>query len=187
MRHRQSCKGDEHRWVAVAYSTNEARGWILGGFVEDEPTVRQFNVYGAYSTIYNHSCADESSQTYSTRVWLSQSTQTTCSLLCPHLLNIFLLSPSAPALQAAKNPRSKKAHSYILRFHRALMLFFLQRRDARPYLVWAPKDDELDGDRLAHYLASEAHWGSPPDGMDRVQSAAYRKDRTRAQAFRNWE
>lgn len=51
----------------------------------------------------------------------------------------------------------------------------------------APKDDELDGDRLAHYLASEARWGSPPDGMDRVQSAAYREDRTRAQAFRNWE
>ena len=44
-------KGDEHRWVAVAYSTNEARGWILGDFVENEPTMKQFNVHGAYSTI----------------------------------------------------------------------------------------------------------------------------------------
>ncbi|KAF8262780.1 PGAP1-like protein-domain-containing protein [Lactarius quietus] len=35
----------EHRWVAVAYSTNEERGWILGGFVEDEPTVMQINVH----------------------------------------------------------------------------------------------------------------------------------------------
>ena len=52
--------GDEHRWVAVAYSTNEERGWILGDFVEDEPTVRQFNVHGAYSTIYYHSRTDES-------------------------------------------------------------------------------------------------------------------------------
>ncbi|KAI9459683.1 PGAP1-like protein-domain-containing protein [Lactarius psammicola] len=37
--------GSEHRWVAVAYTTNEERGWILGGFVEDEPTVRKFGVH----------------------------------------------------------------------------------------------------------------------------------------------
>ena len=41
----------EHRWVAVAYSTNEERGWILGGFVDDEPTVGKYNVHGTYSTI----------------------------------------------------------------------------------------------------------------------------------------
>ncbi|KAH9047006.1 PGAP1-like protein-domain-containing protein [Lactarius deliciosus] len=34
----------EHRWVAIAYSTNEERGWILGGFVE-EPTVMKFSVH----------------------------------------------------------------------------------------------------------------------------------------------
>jgi glycosylphosphatidylinositol deacylase len=44
-------KGGEHRWVAISYSTNEERGWVLGGFVKDEPIVRQFNVHGMYSTI----------------------------------------------------------------------------------------------------------------------------------------
>ena len=50
-------EGDEHRRVAVAYSTNEELGWILGGFVKDEPS--QFNVHGAYSIICNHSRTDE--------------------------------------------------------------------------------------------------------------------------------
>ena len=35
---------------------------------------------------------------------------------------------------------------------------------------------QLEGDQLAHTLASEACWGFPPDGMDRIQSAAYQKD-----------
>lgn len=52
--------GEEHRWVVVAYTTNEERGWVLGGFVEDEPTVKQFNVHGAYSTICCRSRIDES-------------------------------------------------------------------------------------------------------------------------------
>jgi glycosylphosphatidylinositol deacylase len=52
--------GDEHRWVAVTYSTNDERGWILGGFVEDEPTVKQFNVHGTYSIIFYHPLIDES-------------------------------------------------------------------------------------------------------------------------------
>ena len=50
--------GDEHRWVAVAYSSNEERGWILGAFVEDEPTVGKFSVHGAYPTNCYHSGAD---------------------------------------------------------------------------------------------------------------------------------
>ena len=53
-------KGNGSRWVAVVYSTNKERGWILGGFVEDEPTVKQFNVHGTYSIICNHSHADQS-------------------------------------------------------------------------------------------------------------------------------
>ncbi len=38
--------GDKHRWVAVAYTTNEERGWIVGDFVQDEPIVRKFSVHG---------------------------------------------------------------------------------------------------------------------------------------------
>ena len=53
-------KGDGSRWVAVVYSTNKEHGWILGGFVEDEPTVKQFNVHSTYSIICNHSRADQS-------------------------------------------------------------------------------------------------------------------------------
>lgn len=52
--------GGEYRWVAVAYSTNEERGWIFGDFVEDESTVRKYNVHGTYSTICRHSGANES-------------------------------------------------------------------------------------------------------------------------------
>ena len=40
-------KGDDkHRWVAVAYTTNEERGWILSDFVQDEPIVSEFTVHG---------------------------------------------------------------------------------------------------------------------------------------------
>jgi len=53
-------KGNEHRWVAVSYSINEARGWIIGSFVENEPIVNKHNVHGAYSTICYHSGSDES-------------------------------------------------------------------------------------------------------------------------------
>ena len=44
--------------------------------MQNEPTMRQFNVHGAYYTMYNHSRTDEYAQAYSTRVWLSQLTQT---------------------------------------------------------------------------------------------------------------
>jgi hypothetical protein len=42
----RSGRNSDERWVAVAYSTNEERGWILRviGFVEDEPTTRHFFV-----------------------------------------------------------------------------------------------------------------------------------------------
>ena len=39
-------RSDQHGWVAVAYTTNEERGWILGGFVQDEPIVRTLGVHG---------------------------------------------------------------------------------------------------------------------------------------------
>ena len=54
-------------------------------------------------------------------------------------------------------------------------------------LTWVPNDDDLDGNLLARNLASEACWDSPPNGLDRVQSAAYQKDRARTKAFLEWE
>lgn len=37
---------DQHRWVAITYSTSEERGWILGGFVKDDPVVKKLTVHG---------------------------------------------------------------------------------------------------------------------------------------------
>jgi hypothetical protein len=103
---------------------------------------------------------------------------------------IYLFNSSSPAIQAVKNPRSIKAHSYALCFHKALTTFFLSHRDVRIILCWAPRDDELEGSRLACYLATGAcrvDVADLPNGMDCVQSAAYQKDRARRKAFLNWE
>jgi hypothetical protein len=105
-------------------------------------------------------------------------------------LIIYIFNASSPAIQAVKNPRSIKAHSYALRFHIALTTFFLSHRDVHIILCWAPRDDELEGSRLANYLATGAcrvDLADLPNGMDRVQSAAYQKDRACRRAFNNWE
>ena len=49
--------------------------------------------------------------------------------------NIFLFSNNSSAIQAVKNPRSRKAHTYALRFHQALTLFYLTHADVKLYLV----------------------------------------------------
>jgi hypothetical protein len=105
-------------------------------------------------------------------------------------LTIYIFNSSSPAFQVVKNPRSIKAHSYALHFHKALTTFFLSHRDVHILLCWAPRDDELEGSRMASNLASGAcrvDLTDLPNGMDRVQSAAYQKDRARRRAFLNWE
>jgi hypothetical protein len=105
-------------------------------------------------------------------------------------LTIYLFNSSSLAIQAVKNPRSIKAHTYALCFHKALTTFFLSHRDVHIILCWAPRDDELEGSRLASFLATGAcrvEVADLPNGMDRVQSAAYQKDRARRWAFLNWE
>ena len=101
--------------------------------------------------------------------------------------NIFLFSNNSSAIQAVKNPRSRKAHSFALRFHQALTSFYLTHSDVTLFLVWAPADDYLDGYKLANHIASEAAYGDPPNGLDRIQSAAYQKDRARRLVFQKWE
>jgi hypothetical protein len=78
----------------------------------------------------------------------------------------------------------------VLRFHNALTTLFLSHRDVHIILCWAPKDDKLEGSRMASNLASGAcqvDLADLPNGMDRVQSAAYQKDRARRRAFLHWE
>jgi hypothetical protein len=91
-------------------------------------------------------------------------------------LTIYLFNSSSPAIQAVKNPWLIKAHAYALHFHKALTTLFLSHRDVHIILCWAPKDDELEGSRMASNLASGAcrvDLADLPNGMDRIQSAAY--------------
>jgi hypothetical protein len=40
---------------------------------------------------------------------------------------------------------------------------------------------------MAVEAAKEASWKMPPEGMDRIQSVAFQKDRARHKAFLDWE
>jgi hypothetical protein len=103
--------------------------------------------------------------------------------------HIYIFCSSSPALQAVQNPRSIKAHSFALRFHRVLTTLFSTHR-GHIMLSWAPKDDSLEGNWLAGSLASQAcGWDSAdlPDGMDHILSAAFQKDCARRKAFHQWE
>jgi hypothetical protein len=105
-------------------------------------------------------------------------------------LTIYIFNSSSPAIQAVKNPWSIKAHSYALRFHKVLTTLFLSHRDVHIILCWAPRDDELEGSRMASNLASGAcrvDLTDLPNGMDRVQSTTYQKDHARRRAFLHWE
>ena len=110
-----------------------------------------------------------------------------CSEGAPPPASIFLISSSSSAILAVKNPRSTKAHSYAMRFHNALTLFFLRFSQVSLTVIWAPFDISLLGFRLASFIAEEAAYGTPPDGLDRIQSAAFQKDWACKQAFCNWE
>ena len=102
-------------------------------------------------------------------------------------LFIYIFGVDNLALQAVCNPRSLKAHSSCIRFHKVLTNFFLIHRDVRLILAWSPKNEDLFPDRLTRELATEAALEFPPSGMDSVQSTAYQKDRARRRAFSQWE
>jgi hypothetical protein len=101
----------------------------------------------------------------------------------------YFFCASLLALQVVQNPRSIKAHSFALRFHRALTTFFSLHNGCIT-LCWAPKDDSLEGNWLARSLASQVcskERTDLPNGMDRILSAAFQKDCTRRAAFHQWE
>jgi hypothetical protein len=105
-------------------------------------------------------------------------------------LTIYIFNASSPAIQAVKNPWSIKAHSYALRFHKALTNLFLSHRDVHIILCWAPRDDELEGLRMASNLAAGAcrvDLTDLPNGMDHVQPTAYQKDCAHRRVFLHWE
>jgi hypothetical protein len=105
-------------------------------------------------------------------------------------LHIFFFCSSSPALQAVQNTRANKAHTYALRFHKVLTTFFSVHKDVQLVLCWAPKDDDLEGDRMARSLTAAAcrrNLADLPNSMDCILSAAYQKDRAHRRAFHQWE
>jgi hypothetical protein len=105
-------------------------------------------------------------------------------------LCIFFFCSSLSALQAVQNLRAIKFHNYSLCFHKALTTFFSNHSNVHLVLCWAPKDDDLEGDRMARSLAATAcrkNLADLPNGMDRILSTAYQKDRAHRRAFHQWE
>jgi hypothetical protein len=105
----------------------------------------------------------------------------------PSIIYVFCLS--LPAIQAIRNTRSIKAHSFVLCFHKALTTFF-QLHDSHIVLCWAPRDDQLEGNWLARSLAIQAcgrDLADLPNGIDRILSAAFQKDHAWRKAFHHWE
>jgi hypothetical protein len=90
----------------------------------------------------------------------------------------YLFCASSPAMQAVLNPRSIKAHSFVLHFHRVLTTFF-SLHNGLITMCWAPKDDSLEGNWMARSLASQVcsrDIADLPNSMDRILSAAFQKD-----------
>ena len=103
---------------------------------------------------------------------------------CP--TDIFIFSPSSSALQAITNPRSTTAHEHSMLFHQSLTTLTTNQPHVRYFLVWTPIDERLEGQRVARVLAKEACLYTPPDGLHKVQSAAFQKARARERAFQQW-
>ena len=68
-----------------------------------------------------------------------------------------------------------------------LTSFYLTHADVALFLVWAPADDYLDGYKLASHITSKATYSAPLNGLDRIQSVAYQKDRMCRLIFQKWE
>ncbi|KAH9019255.1 hypothetical protein EDB85DRAFT_2153920 [Lactarius pseudohatsudake] len=98
---------------------------------------------------------------------------------------IFILSPSSSALQAVKNPRSQSASKAALMFHQSLTTLVLRHPDLLLHLVWIPRDEELEGQNVAHLRAQEAARLDLPD-QPHLRSAAFQKRRAREEAFHSW-
>jgi hypothetical protein len=101
----------------------------------------------------------------------------------------YLFCASSLALQAVQNPRSIKAHSFALRFHRTLTTFF-SLHAGHITLCWAPKDDSLEGNLMARSLASQVcsrNHADLPNSMDCILSATFQKDHACRAAFHQWE
>ncbi|KAH9158462.1 hypothetical protein EDB89DRAFT_1917717 [Lactarius sanguifluus] len=97
----------------------------------------------------------------------------------------FIISPSSSALQAVRNPRSKSASKAALMFHQSLTTLVLCHPHLLFHLVWSPRDEELEGQNVAHHHARNAAQLDPPE-QHHFHSAAFQKRRAWAEAFHKW-
>jgi Reverse transcriptase (RNA-dependent DNA polymerase) len=100
--------------------------------------------------------------------------------------NIYIFSNSSSALQAIRNPRAKPSHDYSLCFYHALTYITTKFPLTKYFLVWTPVDATLEGQWMARVGAHQACLTDPPDGFNRINSAAFQKDRTRTLAYQRW-
>ncbi|KAH9015371.1 hypothetical protein EDB85DRAFT_2156743 [Lactarius pseudohatsudake] len=67
----------------------------------------------------------------------------------------------------------------------SLTTLVLRHPDLLLHLVWIPRDEELEGQNVAHLRAQEAARLDPPD-QPHLRSAAFQKRRAREEAFHSW-
>jgi hypothetical protein len=72
-------------------------------------------------------------------------------------------------------------------FHQALTTLTLHHRATRFYLVWTLVDPDLEGQRVAQVIVAEACLQDPPEGLHKVQLAAFQKAHACERAFNHWE
>jgi hypothetical protein len=99
---------------------------------------------------------------------------------------LYLISTSMPVLQAVQNPRSQSASKAVLMFHQSLTSLTLCHPLFRLVLVWAPLDEDLGRQAQTRDMAREASRIDPPNGDNRIQSAAFQKARARECAYGSW-
>jgi hypothetical protein len=174
--------------LAAATFNREAEGLgVVGG------AAATYSRGGADITSHDWVIGTELTQFDADTYVLARAAETLAQCYSPEVappLHIFFFCSSSPALQAVQNTRSNKAHTYALCFHKALTTFFSHHNNVHLVLCWAPKDNDLEGDRMARSLAAAAcrrNLADLPNGMDRILSAAYQKDRARRRAFHQWE
>jgi hypothetical protein len=125
--------------LAAATRNREAEGLgVVGG------AAATYSRGGAKITSHNWVIGSELTQFNADAYVLARAAETLAQCytqeVAPPLCILFFCS-SSPALQAVQNTGSTKAHSYTLRFHKALTTFFSVHREVQLVLCWAPKDD----------------------------------------------
>jgi hypothetical protein len=99
---------------------------------------------------------------------------------------IYLFCSDSSALQAVTNPRTKSVQEAALLFHFSLTTFFHLHPSVGLFLVWTPRDETLEPQCMAKDLVVTACQHDPPDGLHKIQSAVFQKDRAQWAAFSAW-